>query len=99
MVNTQPAPILSRELQSIRNGVRTIELIVEVRPPGAASFRTQMVYKGWRFDLDDFRVGAQLPVLFHPGDPSRTLIDFPALQRAREVVAGEERAARGAAQT
>ena len=67
------------------------ELIAEVRPQGAPSFRATIAYLSRSFGAFS-REGAELPVLFHPGDPSRVLIDFDAIERTEQIAADEKKA-------
>jgi hypothetical protein len=86
------AEVLSRTTREMHEvGYREYELIVEVRPQGAPSFRTTVVYVGGTFDNNN-REGEQMPVLFRPGEPSRLLIDFAAMERAATAAAGEAQA-------
>jgi hypothetical protein len=86
------AIVLSRKyIPAGETGAANYELIVEVRPQGGAPFRVPLVYTGDKLE-DSNREGHELPVIFRPSDPSRLLIDFEAVARAKAAAAGEERA-------
>ena len=86
------AVVLSRKyIPTSETGAANYELIVEVRPQGGAPFRVPLVYTGDKLE-DSNREGHELPVIFRPSEPSRLLIDFEAVARAKAAAAGDERA-------
>jgi len=86
------AQVLSRTYRPTNEtGIAEYELIVEVRPAGTPSFRAQVTYAGEKLEEGN-REGAQLPVLFHPGHPSRLLIDFASVEHAKKAAASEQQA-------
>jgi hypothetical protein len=75
---------LDRGASKVDSKLFRYELVLEVRPAGAAPYRVPFTFLGTRFDATGAR-GDTLPVLVDPADPKRVMVDLDAVWAARDA--------------